>query len=289
MAKQRKRLKKNIGVKKYYHATFNKITHKKVRQANGKQVSRPVVLLTDVYEIHKDGRKVRLGTSKIDISSKGKQVATDHAWIDLRVALLRTTPYADGDGFNELLYGDEIEFSATVKEYPIVRDDVISDRNKLWDEAKAKSDKLFNDWSSKMDKYQNAFDQAKIDKETLYVQYKRRNMSYDDYTAQKQRINEDVQKLYPGKFDKIKEKQNKIMDKVKSDIANEKTVDYELTKLENIKCVNQRVSHYGWTRIDYDASRIKEIPYTKFLAARSMAYEMKMPYKSFKNKVNKRK
>lgn len=275
------RLKKNLGQRKLYHATFELLGHKHTKHKAYQTVQDYSYLLTDVYEIDQHGRKIRLPTNRINLASKGKQLSTDHTWVDFRAGLFMVRSAGKKFVGNELLAGDEIEFSAVVEEYPIVRDDILKTRNTIWRKAHNTTEKMFLKWKSASDQYYDKIDNVNRQLDDLYDQYHCGQIDYDNFKQQKQELFADAQKIYPGSLDQLQSKQKKIFEQAKKDISDIKLVDYKLVDLRNIRCVTQKPAHYGWTRLTYDRKRIRDIAYVRYLAARSLSYRDKIKYSDF--------
>ena len=66
----------------------------------------PVALLTDVYLVDENDKKVRLSKKNDFVDRKGRHIIADHIWVKF------TKPWFEVP--NELIKGDEIFFSAEV-------------------------------------------------------------------------------------------------------------------------------------------------------------------------------
>lgn len=151
-SKQRFRLGKYYGKPaQRYHATFGYIAHK---TSNG--VKRPMILLTDLYLVDENGKKIRLANSNDFIDKKGRHIVADHAWVKF------TKPWYSLPC--ELVKGDEVEFSAKVEQYKIVRADVLKERDQIWDKAKKKADAIYKRWSKYTDTHHRKNFQLSLDK-----------------------------------------------------------------------------------------------------------------------------
>lgn len=151
-SKQRFRLGEYYGKPAMrYHATFNYIAHK---TSHGKKV--PMVLLTDLYLVDQNGKKIRLANSNDFIDKKGRHIVADHAWVKL------TKPWYDLPC--ELIKGDEVEFDAKVEQYKIVRKSVLDQRDQIWKEAKKKADTIYKRWSKYTDTHHRKNFQLSLDK-----------------------------------------------------------------------------------------------------------------------------
>lgn len=134
--RQRFRLAEYFGKSaQYYHATFDHITHKINRQSQ----KIPVILLTDVYLVDSQDKKIRLTNKDDFLDSKGRHIIADHLWVKL------TKPWLELP--QELLQGDEVYFRANVEQYNIVRTDTIAKRNQIWDAMVKKNKQIEQSWS----------------------------------------------------------------------------------------------------------------------------------------------
>lgn len=136
----------------YYHATFDHLTHKV--NAQGKKI--PTILLTDVYLVDKDDKKIALRKSNDFIDKKGRHIVADHLWVKL------TKPWFELP--QELIKGDEIYFSAEIEQYRITRLDVIKKRDKIWNDAQKKSDQIYKSWSKYTDTHKRKNFQLSLEK-----------------------------------------------------------------------------------------------------------------------------
>lgn len=136
MSKQRFRLAEYFGKPaQFYHATFDHITHKINRQHQ----KIPVILLTNVYLVDSQDKKIRLANKNDFIDAKGKHIIADHLWVKL------TKPWLELP--QELLQGDEIYFQANVEQYKITRADTIMKRNQIWDAMIKKNKRIETSWN----------------------------------------------------------------------------------------------------------------------------------------------
>lgn len=136
----------------YYHATFNRLTHK----INAQRKKIPVVLLTDIYLVDQSDRKIRLANKNDFMDRKGRHIVADHLWVKM------TKPWFELP--TELIKGDEIYFSAEVAEYKINRPDILKKRDQVWNEAQKKSDQIFQRWSRYSDTHRRKNFQLSLDK-----------------------------------------------------------------------------------------------------------------------------
>lgn len=127
MSNQRKRLAKYENKNQRYRGIFGEIRHDKQ--------NRPEILIKDIYPIYENGKKVPLRSKDVPTNSKGQQIATDHAWIPMTKSLLEVG--------RELFNGDIIEFNAVVKPYKIARDDILKQREDLWQNGLAQANLVY--------------------------------------------------------------------------------------------------------------------------------------------------
>lgn len=153
MSKQRFRLADYYqNGSNYYHATFEKLTHK----TNAQHKKIPVALLTDVYLVDENDKKVRLSKKNDFVDRKGRHIIADHIWVKF------TKPWFEVP--NELIKGDEIFFSAEVEQYKINRPDVLKQRDRIWNDAKKKADQIYKRWSKYTDEHKRKNFQLSLEK-----------------------------------------------------------------------------------------------------------------------------
>lgn len=225
MANQRFRLGEVLnGAPKYYHATFGELTHK--TNSAGKKI--PVVLLKDIYLVNENDQKIRLAKSNDFIDQKGRHIVADHAWVKL------TKPFFKDN--LEILPGDEIIFKAAIKPYKIVRNDVVAKREKIWQEAQAKNNQIYQRWHREMQKH----------------------------------FNKDFNKS----LRKMKKKQKQVLTKAKEEQSQIPLVDYTFNKISNLDIINMLPVKKGWHRGFWLWSKKRDegVKYTEYLAARSIKY-----------------
>lgn len=225
MNKQRFRLAEYYQKEaKYYHATFDHLTHKVNQQ--GKKI--PTILLTDVYLVDKQDNKIALRKSNDFIDKKGRHVVADHLWVKL------TKPWFELS--TELIKGDEIFFSAEVEQYKINREDVLLKRNQIWANAEKEAKQIYQRWSKYTDTH------------------KRKNFQLS--------------------LNKMKQKQQNIIEKAKKDQERLKLVDYTLNRIKNIKIAKLSKPKKGFERQKYCYDRYKRqgYKYSAWLAYRSINY-----------------
>lgn len=117
---------------RYYHATFDHLTHKK--DINGSKT--PVVLLTDIYLVDSNDNRVDNSRTDTYISSEGQKIIADYLWTEFDKTWFETP--------HELLQGDEIFFKAEVEKYKISRADIIKKRQEIWKEAQTLNNSIYS-------------------------------------------------------------------------------------------------------------------------------------------------
>lgn len=209
---------------KHYHATFDRLTHK----TNAQHKKIPVALLTDVYLVDENDKKVRLSNKKDFIDKKGRHILADHLWVKF------TKPWFEIP--TELIKGDEVFFSAEVEQYKINRQDVLKERDKIWDEAKKKSEQIYLRWSK--------------------------------YTDTHRRKNFELS------LNKMKQKQRDLMEQAKKEQEALELVDYSLNKIKNINVSKLIKPGHQFEREQYNYEQYKRqgYKYSAWLAARSIEY-----------------
>lgn len=184
---------------KYYHATFDHITHK----INAQKKKIPVVLLKDIYLVDENDRKVKMAKANDFRDKKGRHIIADHLWVKM------TKPW-----FNlptELLCGDQIFFQAGVEKYHIFRDDLQEKRNKIYRDAKAKNEQIYKRWSRYTDthkrkNFQLSLEklQAKERKNMNEAKRKQESIELVDYSLNKVKRIKVVEEIDPN-FDYMRE------------------------------------------------------------------------------------
>lgn len=255
MSNQRVRLAKYENKRQFYHAVFGEIRHDKNNQ--------PEVLLKDIYPIYPNGKKVPLRSKPELKDDKGEQIAADHAWVKLNIGFLNL-PY-------ELLNGDQIVFSAVVKTYPIVRQNVLKSRDMAWNSGQQKAEQVYEDYQHfKNTVAENLYQEMKKSQEKAYAAYKKHILTFDEM----QKAQKDAYRLFKNTkhkaYNSMQAKQKRRIKHAQKDIAQINLVDYELTDLQNIKIVDH-ITKFDIFRKQYDKTRLNDLSYTKFLAAHSMA------------------
>ena len=257
MADSRKQLKSFLGKRINCSGTFNKITHKRIKNAG---VSKPVILVRDIYIV--------------DDHFKNQEYLSDHVWIDI-------TPTFFTNIEKEIFDGDIILFSAIVGEYKITRDDIIEGRDTLKTIAQQENDIAYKKYRERYLDWKDEWNSVKENNSFIEKQFDLGNISQ---TEMEQIKHDNIQQYnnqkptYNSGHEKLKNIDSEID-------RNLKLVDYEfseivVTKKHAAKFKLKRLKS-GWSRLTYDHSKTKDIKYTKFLAARSIAYSKKIPYDEF--------
>lgn len=258
MSNQRIKLSKKVGQRSLFAGTVKEFTHKKIR-GGGKG---PVLLLTDIEEVDKRGKAI-----ETDL--------TDHVWIN-----------ATGEVFalgQEMFPGDTIMFSAIVKPYSITRKDVLNKRQGVINQAREKNQRTFanyredyldwkDDWQNVVQANQAArqqMQQGKIDRATFQSIEQQNIQNYKD--SQPNGV-------------AVKNKEINAQAQAQRTARSYKLVDYEFDKINQVKFINQRRLHQGWQRLKFSKKDIKNIHFTKYLAARSFAYRDGVPFDVFDKK-----
>ncbi|WP_099974021.1 hypothetical protein [Lactobacillus terrae] len=263
MSDSRRKLSKFVGQKILCSGIFNKLTHKHNKNTGN---TSPVILLTDIHILNDD--------------FSNRDLVANHVWINVTKGMFQ---YIDKELFN----GDLIVFSAKVSTYNIVRDDVLQKRDNLYQEMKQKNDIAFKQYREKYLDWEDEWQTIKDTNDYVYQEYTKGNYSFDEMQKiQKQNI-----KAYQNRrpnIDSTSKKQQKQFEKSQREQQDLKLVDYQLQEIKiPKKYVNKfklKRVYYGWERQKYDNKRINETKYTKYLAARSMAYYDKKPYDKFARK-----
>lgn len=146
----------------------------------------------------------------------------------------------------ELLDGDEVMFKASVTPYKITRKDTLDKRNQIWNKALVKN-------------------------ELLYEHYRMLKIK---------------RKTPKQALEKMQAKQKANLAKAKKEEDGIALVDYTLNKIKDLCVVRRKRVYYGVKRLAYDAGRIKDHAYTKYLAWHSMDYaEKRGDYQTNKKKA----
>lgn len=153
MSKQRFRLGNYLGRgSRYYHATFDHITHK----VNAQHQKMPTILLKDIFLVDKNDKKIALRKENDFIDDKGRHIVADHLWVKM------TKPWFSLP--QELVQGDEVFFKAEVTSYKISRDDVVSKREEAWQKAMQKNEQIYKRWAKYTETHQRKNFQASLEK-----------------------------------------------------------------------------------------------------------------------------
>lgn len=207
----------------YYHAVFDHISHHK---------RIPTVLLKDLYIVDEKDHPVALRRKDLLHDKHHHTLVADHVWIDL-----------DDNWFklpNEVLYGDEVTFKATVEQYPITRDNVIRQRNEIWENVKIENNNLKQIWKENKSQYHGQI----------------RNAKYQQLQAE---IRQNIQ----------------LARKKQKEIA---LVDYGLSSMREIKIVKLQpiIEYKDIHRIKYSRNKLKKynFRYTQWLSNRTEQYKL---------------
>lgn len=201
------------------------------------------LLLTWVYPVNKDGHKVPLRKDYV-VAPNGERCAADHVWIDAFESPSMARQFAKGE---------EVEFTALVKTYPIVRQDVLAKRDAVYDNYKTEEALMFKTYCQAQDEL---YDNYREESDRLYASRLAGTISFDEMKAgqeaAKKYFNDAKNRLkrsFAGKrqrrFDKAKKRQNDL-----------ELVDYEL-----INC------QYLGTAVPYDVGRLNDLAYVKYVIA----------------------
>lgn len=255
MSNQRKRLAKYKNKIQRYRGIFGEIRHDKQ--------NRPEVLIKDIYPIYKNGKKVPLRSKDGPTDSKGQQIATDHAWIPMTQSLLEVG--------RELFNGDIIEFDAVVKSYKIVRDDILKQRENLWQSGLTQLNVVYRKYQRQK---QRELTKARLvynnSSQRAYWAYKKHLLTFNEMKTEQKRLKQVYHNLHEKLYTSMKAKQKRRIDTAQHKIAQTDLIDYSLEYLSQVTAVkrNKRFDPY---RTMYDSNRLHDLKYTKFLAAHSMA------------------
>lgn len=255
MSNQRKRLAKYENKTQRYRGIFGEIRHDKQ--------NRPEILIKDIYPIYENGKKVPLRSKDGPTNSKGQQIATDHAWIPMTKSLLEVG--------RELFNGDIIEFNAVVKPYKIARDDILKQREDLWQNGLAQANLVYQKYQRQK---QRELTKARLVYNNLsqraYWAYKKHLLTFNEMKAEQKRLKQVYHNLRKKLYTSMRVKQKRRINTAQHKIAQADLIDYSLEYLSRVTAVkrNKRFDPY---RTMYDPNRLHDLKYTKFLAAHSMA------------------
>lgn len=214
----------------YFHATFCLITHKKSGRA--------VILLKDLYLVDKNDKKIVMRKKNDQVDKYGRHIIADHVWINLTKPWLETK--------NELFDGDEVMFKAKPTSYKIVRGDVLSKREAIYQKAIKKCDELEKKWHTE--------------------------------TAQ------GYVKNFDKKLARLNAQKRKILARAKEEQNNIELIDYTLKNISSIKVINYKKLFYHTERGLYNPDRYNDEKYTNYLAWHSIDYaEKRGDYKKNRN------
>lgn len=251
MSNQRIRLAKYLNKRQLYHATFSEIRHDNNNQ--------PQVLLINIYPIYKNGHKIPLRSKDNLVDNQGHQIAATHVWTELTDSFLKV-PY-------ELLYGDQITFSAVVSTYNIVRDDIIIKRKQLWQNGLADKEKVYQDYRKQID---SLYKESTFVKNQAFENYKNHLLTFPEMklaqTKADIQFKQERNKLYRS----CQRKMDRRIRKAQMAISKLQMIDYTLTDIKDINIIQLNKQFKHIKRFKYETNRLQDINYTKFLAAHSI-------------------
>lgn len=251
MSKQRTRLAKYLGKRQAYRATFNEIRHDEQNQ--------PEVLLTDVYPVYADGKKVPLRSRDSLTNKLGQQIACDHLWTALNSAFL-AVPF-------ELLNGDQIQFSAVVTSYNIVRQDVIDKRNKLWQKGLAAKNKIYENYQKQVNAL---YKTANLAKEKAFDNYKKHLLTFKEMKQVQKEADKNRKTACRKAKQSCRHKMDRRVKKAQREIAKVEMIDYTLSDVQDVQIVKANRHFNLDVRCKYDSNRLNDLNYTRYLSAHSM-------------------
>lgn len=223
MANQRKRLGQFYGRKPLsYVATFDHISHK----MNSQGGQAPVVLIKDIVLVDPFRRFIQpTGFHDFELC-KQPYVVADHTWVNFTKQWFTLE--------QEALPGDRVYFTAQVERYPINRDDVLKQRDKIWNNAKEANDQLYQQWRSRS-------------KANPGINF---SVSYKDMKAEQQE-----------NLDNAREEQRNIS-----------LVDFSFSRMRDLRLTKLNPATKNIKRIKYDYDEYERLgyKYTFWLATRSM-------------------
>lgn len=250
---QRVRLAKYLNSVQRFRGTFSEIRHDKQNC--------PEMLLLDVYPIYSNGKKVPLRSKPYLTNKRGMQIACDHVWTKLNQNILRLS--------TELIYGDEIDFDATVTQYPITRNNTINKRDEIWQIGQKKREDVYRDYRQFRDTVLEA--QYQAGKEAIqkaYDAYKQHLITFSEMQKAQKSIQRELKASQHKAYRSMRQKQQRRIARAQQQIADVKMVDYGLSNLQNVSYYKN--SGHMNLRGKYDANRLSDLRYTKFLAWHSM-------------------
>lgn len=229
----------------FAHTTqaFTATMGKMTHHHNHHGASEPVLLLLDVT-----------------LSESGDLVA-DHVWVPF------TRDMAEA-ATQELLAGDQLAFNATVGTYRIHRDDADARARKQANEAHDTQVKAFENYKRRFAEWQ-AQRQDLLDNNALVDQYVADHTLTAEQAATIKAENQHAYQAQEPHFDGA------------TPAATPRSVDYELTAINHFAVTKAKRPSHGWVRESYDIKRWQERQYTKYLAARSMAYQRGVYFDDF--------
>lgn len=251
MSKQRLRLAKYLNKRQIYRATFSEIRHDDHDQ--------PQVLLKNVYPVYANGRKIPLRSRYVLTDEKGQQIAASHLWTNLNVNFLKVT--------HELLYGDQIQFSAVVTTYPIVRENVVKTRKQLWQQNKQDQKRMYKQYQLQLSEM---YDTANEAKSKAYHAYRKHLLTFDEMKDAQNIATKELQRNRTRALNSFKRKAKNHTKRTQKQISNVSLVDYTLSEVQDVTLTKANKHFKPNMRCKYDETRLNDVRYTKFLAAHSM-------------------
>lgn len=255
MSVQRTRLAKYLNQAQRFRGTFSEIRHDKQ--------NKPQILLLNVYPIYSDGRKVPLRSQPELTDKYGHQIACDHVWVSLSQDFLKLP--------KEALYGDILNFTAKVIAYPIVRDNVLAERNQYWEKGQDAYEEVYHEYQRQRDTILEArylATQEAIEK--AYTAYKEHLLTFQEMKKAQNSLKRDFHKASQKLYQSMKAKQKRRIKTAQRKIQEIKTIDYGLTQITQVSFYKPKQSNNIY-REDYNPERYNDLKYTKYLAYHSMS------------------
>ncbi|KRK47903.1 hypothetical protein [Secundilactobacillus kimchicus] len=222
---------------------FTAVVGKMTHHHNHHGASEPVLLLTDVHH-----------------QSTGEQVA-DHIWVPFTAQMAAAVGH-------ELFTNDQLAFTAKITTYRIHRDNITEQQHQV---ATANHDRRqrasaafraqYHDWE--------VLRQTLLDTNALVDQAVTAGTLSDE---QAKTIKAENQRTYQDQ-----EPHRELAPR----LAIPQHRDYQLVELQAFRVTKSRRPHRGWQRTAYDPKRWSDRRYTRFLAARSMAYQRGVYFDAF--------
>ncbi|AKP66641.1 hypothetical protein [Companilactobacillus ginsenosidimutans] len=258
MSNQRTNLAKKVGQRIWFSATVGEFTHKRTK-GGGKG---PVLLLKDIDETDKKGRVINPDV-------------TDHVWVNANKSVFSLG--------KEILPNDVLLFTAVVRPYGIVRDDVINKRDAVIAEAKEKNQDMFSDYREDYLDWKDSWQDVLQENKDARQQMQQGVIDRKTYQQIEKNNIESYKKSQPNGV-AVKENETKIVQSAQNQRKSMKLVDYELEDLQDVKFLKEKRLYHGWTRLKISKDDMNRIKFTKYLAARSFAYRDGVPFDAFDNK-----